>query len=162
VPSEWELIGRVALAFALSFVIGFERELRGGQAGDRTYALIGTAAASVSAIAVSAGAGNAIAGVVTGVGFLGGALVFRGSGAVLRGITSAAAVLATTTVGVVAGAGYPLLALVGTALALLVLEVRYLPGLRYLDARRYVGSVPGDDEPPRPAGRAGGPPAPHG
>ena len=41
--SEWDLVGRVALGFGLTFVVGFERELRGGPAGDRTYALIGTA-----------------------------------------------------------------------------------------------------------------------
>ena len=158
-PSEWELIGRVALAFGLSFVIGFERQLRGGQAGDRTYALVGTAAAAVSTIAITRSAGNAIAGVVTGVGFIGGALVFRGSAGTLRGITSAAAVLATTTIGVVAGAGYPLLAIAATALVLVVLELRFVPVLRYLDARRYMGRVMGDDDPPSPPGRHDVPPA---
>jgi putative Mg2+ transporter-C (MgtC) family protein len=59
------MIGRIAVAFGLSFAVGFEREVRGGAAGDRTFALIGTAAAAIGAIAV---ARNAIAGVVTGVG----------------------------------------------------------------------------------------------
>ena len=76
-PTEWDLVARVALAFGLSFVIGFERQIRGGPAGDRTYALAGTAAAVVAAVAVQKGAGNAIAGVVTGVGFIGAALVNR-------------------------------------------------------------------------------------
>ena len=148
VPSDWDLLLRVALAFALTFAIGFEREIRGGQAGDRTYSLVGMAAAAISAIAVSNGGANAIAGVVTGVGFIGGALVFRGEEGVLRGITSASAVLATAAVGVVAGAGYPILAVGVTGGVLLSLEVRYLPVLRYFDARRYVGSVRSDAEPP--------------
>jgi putative Mg2+ transporter-C (MgtC) family protein len=91
--------------------------------------------------------------VVTGVGFIGAALVFRSEGGMLRGITSASAVLATAAVGVVAGAGYPILALAVTGGVLLSLEVRYLPVLRYLDARRYVGSVRDDIEAPRPLRR---------
>lgn len=149
--SEWALIGRIALAFALTFVIGFERQVRGGPAGDRAYSLVGVAAAAVAAIAVTKGAGNAIAGVVTGIGFIGGALVFRGQGGVLRGITSASAVFASTAVGVVAGAGYLILAVVVTGATLLSLELRYIPGLRYLDARRFVGFVRGDDDAPRNA-----------
>ena len=27
-PHDWDLIGRIAVAFGLSFVIGFEREIR--------------------------------------------------------------------------------------------------------------------------------------
>src|SRR5262245_62166278 len=150
VPSDWDLAGRVALAFALTFVIGFERELRGGPAGDRAYSLVGMAAAAIAAVAVTKGGANAIAGVVTGVGFIGAALVFRGEGGVLRGITSASAVLATAAVGVAAGAGYPILALVVAGAILLSLEIRFVPVLRFLDARRYVGSVRADTEPPGP------------
>ena len=161
-PSEWEMVGRVALGFGLTFVIGFEREVRGGQAGDRTYALIGTAAAAIAAIAIANGAGNAIAGMITGVGFIGGALLFRGQTGIVRGITSASAVLAAAAIGVVAGAGYPMVAVVTAVLVLLALELRYLPVVRALDARRYVGALPGDDDPPVPgrrsAGRQDGPP----
>jgi putative Mg2+ transporter-C (MgtC) family protein len=146
--SDWDLVGRIAVAFGLSFVIGFEREIRGGAAGDRTFALVGTAAAAIAVIAVSKNAGNAIAGVVTGVGFIGGALLFRGEAGVLRGLTSASAVLATAAIGVVAGAGYLVVAAVVAALVLLALEIRFLPGLSYLDSRRYVGSVRSDDQPP--------------
>jgi len=149
-------VARVALAFGLSFIVGFERQIRGGPAGDRTYALAGTAAGVIAAVAVTRAAPNAIAGVVTGVGFIGGALVFRqGPEAVLRGLTSAAAVFATATIGVAAGAGYPWLAVVTTAITLLVLEVRYLPVLRYLDARRYVGRFAPDEDPPGEGRRRG-------
>jgi putative Mg2+ transporter-C (MgtC) family protein len=154
---QWEMMGRVAVAFAVSFAVGFERQLRGGQAGDRTYALVGTAAAAVTTVAVAKGAGNAIAGVITGVGFIGGALLFRGQAGALRGLTSATAVLAAASIGVVAGAGYLVVALASTGLVLLALELRYLPMLSYLDSRRYVGLVRGDDEPPRRRRRHDGP-----
>jgi putative Mg2+ transporter-C (MgtC) family protein len=154
--SEWELIGRIAIAFGLSFAIGFERQVRGGPAGDRTFSLVGTAAAAISVVAVTKGAGNAIAGVVTGVGFIGGALLFRGEGGVLRGITSATAVLATATIGVLAGAGYLIVALVATGLVLFTLEVRFMPGLSYLDGRRYVGRWRSDESPPSARGPGSG------
>ncbi len=145
---ELELIVRIVVAFGLSFAIGFEREVRGGAAGDRTFSLVGTAAAVISAVAVTKGAGNAIAGIVTGVGFIGGALLFRGETGSLRGITSATAVLAAATIGVVAGAGYLLVALVATGLIVFTLELRFIPMLGYLDARRYVGKYRSDETPP--------------
>jgi putative Mg2+ transporter-C (MgtC) family protein len=145
---DWDMIGRIAVAFGLSFAIGFEREVRGGPAGDRTFALVGTAAGAIGVVAAALSAGNAIAGVVTGVGFIGGALLFRGEAGAVRGITSASAVLATATIGVLAGTGYLVVATVTTVLVLLALECRYLPVLKYLDSRRYVGRVRNDDEPP--------------
>jgi putative Mg2+ transporter-C (MgtC) family protein len=149
---DWDMIGRIAVAFGLSFAVGFEREIRGGPAGDRTFALVGTAAGAIGVVAAALSAGNAIAGVVTGVGFIGGALLFRGEAGTVRGFTSASAVLATATIGVLAGTGYLVVAAFTTALVLLALETRYLPVLNYLDSRRYTGRVRNDDDPPR-AGR---------
>ena len=160
--SEWDLVARVALGFGLTAAIGFERDLRGGQAGDRTYSLIGTAAAAIAAVAIAHNAGNAIAGMITGVGFVGGALLFRGHEGIVHGITSASAVLACAVIGAVAGADYPILATTTAGLVLLALELRYLPVLRYLDSRRYVHMFRGDDDPPearRPHPGAGPPPA---
>ena len=146
------MTAHVAVAFGLSYSIGFERQLRGGPAGDRNFSLIGTAAAALTAVAITHNAGNAIAGIVTGVGFIGAALLVRGDEGIMRGLTSAGAVLATAVVGVVAGAGYLILALITWALVLFSLEVRYLPLLWFLDARRFLGRFTGDDAPPRPRG----------
>jgi putative Mg2+ transporter-C (MgtC) family protein len=52
------LLIRVAVAFALIFVLGYERELRGSPAGDRTFSLIGTASAVLGNLA-GAGSPNA-------------------------------------------------------------------------------------------------------
>ena len=71
------LFGRVGLAFLLCYAVGFERALRGAPAGDRTFSLVGTAAAAMSAVTVGP-APQAIGGVVTGVGFIGAGLVLRG------------------------------------------------------------------------------------
>jgi putative Mg2+ transporter-C (MgtC) family protein len=69
-------LGRVVVAFVLSFAVGFERELRGSAAGDRTYALVGTGAAAITAVTLTVSP-QAVAGAITGIGFLGGGLVFR-------------------------------------------------------------------------------------
>jgi len=134
--AERSLLGHIAVAFALSFLIGFEREFRGAPAGDRTYALVGTGAAAISAVTFSAGS-QAIAGAVTGIGFIGAGLVFRGGEGMLKGITSAATIFAVAAIGVVAGTGHVWLATGVAALILVDLELRHIPLLRYLDSRRY-------------------------
>ena len=130
------VFGHIALAFALSYVIGFERELRGSAAGDRTFALVGTGAAAVTAVAAN-NSPQAIAGVLTGIGFIGAGLVFRGGQGMLKGITSAATIFAVTAIGVVAGYGKGWLAVWVTLLVLIDLELRHIPFLNVLDARRY-------------------------
>jgi hypothetical protein len=43
--STTSLLVRVVVAFALTYLLGYERELRGSPAGDRTFSLIGAASA---------------------------------------------------------------------------------------------------------------------
>jgi putative Mg2+ transporter-C (MgtC) family protein len=140
-------VGRVVLAFALSFAIGFERELRGSPAGDRTYALVGTGAAAITAVTLRASP-QAVAGAITGVGFIGAGLVFRQGLRDIRGITSAACIFSVAGLGVVAGAGHWVLAVMVWALILIDLEVRNIPILNRLDGRRYHARIRDDMAPP--------------
>jgi len=73
---ETEGVLRLAVTFGLTFVLGFERQLRGSPAGNRTFSLIGLGAAVIGLLSESV-APNALAGAVTGIGFLGAGLVFR-------------------------------------------------------------------------------------
>ena len=152
------LFGRVGLAFLLCYAVGFERALRGAAAGDRTFSLVGTAAAAMTAVTVGP-APQAIGGVVTGVGFIGAGLVLRGGQGMIRGVTSAAAIFAATGIGVVAGTGHPLLAVFVALLTVLDLELRYLPVLNRLDAHRYADrmTVEDADDDPRADDGAPGP-----
>ncbi|HET9731311.1 MAG TPA: MgtC/SapB family protein [Acidimicrobiales bacterium] len=121
----------LAVAFALTFILGFERNLRGSPAGDRTFSLVGVGTALIGVLAYRS-APNALAGAVTGVGFIGAGVVFRqnrGGEKVVHGITTAAAVFASAGIGAAAGEGRLLVALVGTAFVLFTLEARYLPVL---------------------------------
>lgn len=148
---------RVMVAFALSFGIGFERELRGSAAGDRTYALVGTGAAALTAVAIRSSP-QAVAGAITGIGFIGGGLVFREGLHNIKGVTSAACIFAVAALGVVAGAGHLLLATLVGVLILVDLEIRNIPFLNRLDARRYEGML--RDDFAAPSGMEGDGPTP--
>lgn len=152
---------RLLVAFGLTFALGFERQLRGSPAGDRTFSLIGVATGVIGALSAD-NAPNALAGAVTGIGFIGGGLVFHQAlrhQQVVRGVTTAAAIFATAAIGAAAGEGKFALAALATGLVLIALEIRYLPGLRALDARRWAPRFTHDEEydptdpPPADGGR---------
>jgi len=139
VTDQLTLIGRMALGTALGYVIGFEREYRGKSAGERTFGLLALGTAAVTGLGVlffPISAEKVIAGVITGVGFLGAGLIFReregGQGQVL-GLTTAASSWAAAAVGILAGAGAYLAAVVGCVFVLIILEVNRLPMYRKLD-----------------------------
>lgn len=90
------LLVRIGVAAALAWAIGWEREFRGSEAGDRTFALVSLGAAAFTAVGVEnfpATAEKVMAGVVTGVGFLGGGMILKDGGSI-RGLTTAAAIWA--------------------------------------------------------------------
>jgi putative Mg2+ transporter-C (MgtC) family protein len=150
-PSDWALLGRIAMGLLLAFCVGFERELRGSPAGDRTFALVGLASTATTAV-VAHNSPQALAGVITGVGFIGAGVVIHTEQTLIRGITTAAAIFAVAAVGIVVGSGHIGLGAATTAGMLLILESRYMPVLRALDGRRYQGSFAQDTEPPRGLG----------
>ena len=148
-PTEAALLARIAVGFALAFIIGFERELRGSPAGDRTFSLVGGAAAAITAT-VWKTSPQALAGVVTGIGFIGAGVVVHGQNTFVRGITTASAIFATAGIGVVVGTGHLALGVATAVAVLLVLELRNIPVLRRLDARRYQAAFRDDNDPPKP------------
>lgn len=118
-------VGELALAFVLAALIGLERELRQKPAGLRTLTIVGFASALFILISkygfsdvlgpgVTLDPSRVAAQVVSGLGFIGGGLVFVRRDAV-RGLTTAAVVWLTAAVGMAAGAGLWLLALLVTA-----------------------------------------------
>ena len=136
ISGDLDLLARIAVGFVLSYAIGFERQLRGSPAGDRTYALVGAAATAITAVAGRTSP-QTIAGVVTGIGFIGGGLVFRGRAELVRGLTSAATIFTAAALGIVVGYGHLVIGVIMTIGLLLTLELQHLPGLRRLDAGNY-------------------------
>lgn len=118
----------LVLAFALSAVVGLERERRLKSAGLRTHTLVGVGSAVftlVSAYGFQAATGpdavvdpsRIAAQIVSGIGFLGAGVIFVRKDAV-AGLTTAASIWSTAAIGMACGAGAPLLAVMATAIHL--------------------------------------------
>ena len=154
-----DLVVRMLVAFGLTFAIGFERELRGASAGDRTFALVGLGSAVIGYLALNH-APNALAGVVTGVGFLGAGVIIHGGAqrdvpvpadddgqeSMVRGVTTAATIYLAAAVGAAAGQGELLLATMAAVAAIFLLELRHSTMLRWLDGRRWARRLNHDDD----------------
>lgn len=150
VPSGQGLkqVGELGLAFGLSSLIGLEREWRQKSAGLRTHTLVGTGAALFLIVSkygfsdvlgphVVLDPSRVAAQIVSGIGFIGGGLIFVRGDAV-RGLTTAAVVWMTAAIGMACGAGLAILALVVTAGHFVVAFVYpYLAAA--LPRSRYVG-----------------------
>jgi uncharacterized membrane protein YhiD involved in acid resistance len=139
-----DILLRLGAAFLASFIIGWERQSHGRPAGLRTTILACVAAAVAMVISelvfVEAAAmpgvsswrpdpGRLGAGVLTGIGFLGGGAILKHSDYVL-GVTTAATLWFTTVVGLAFGAGMFALGSLAVGVALIALYV--LPSLERL------------------------------
>ena len=146
----WVQVGELALALVLSTAIGIEREIRQKSAGLRTHALVGFASALIMLVSkygfgdilgdhVALDPSRIAAQIVSGIGFIGGGLIFVRRDAV-RGLTTAATIWLTAGIGMAAGAGLWLIAVLATAghfvvvLALTPLSYR-LPRSKYAPTR---------------------------
>jgi putative Mg2+ transporter-C (MgtC) family protein len=124
---------RVLLALVLAYAVGYERQVRGGRAGNRTYALVGIGGAMVGVLAQH-GQPTVITGILSGVGFLGAGLLLRPAANMVTGLSSAAAILATAAIGAAVGQGLLLVGSLATVMMLVLLEIPLVKGLRVLDA----------------------------
>lgn len=122
----FDILVRLLVAAGLTAVIGLDRELRGKPAGLRTNIVVGTATAAFAYIGaeVISGAGadptRVASQVVSGIGFLGGGAIFA-AGDKPSGLTTAAALWGSAAVGMAAGLGTYVVALllVGVLVAVL-------------------------------------------
>lgn len=123
-------------AIAAGGLIGLEREYRGHAAGLRTHILVALASAllmlaagqqarwlgDVPLSAVSIDPVRMAHGILTGIGFLCGGVIFR-SGLSVHGLTTAASLWITSALGVLFGVGLFWLATTGTLATLVILVV---------------------------------------
>lgn len=99
---NWHLLIGAVVSMFCGGAIGLERQLRGKPAGMRTSILVCIAAATFTQLGMDIGDGadpaRVLGQVVTGVGFLGGGVIFR-DGSSVSGLTSAATILALAAIG---------------------------------------------------------------
>jgi putative Mg2+ transporter-C (MgtC) family protein len=125
-------------ALLMGVAIGAERQFRRHPAGLRTNALVCVGAALFVSMPRLIGATEdptrMAATVVSGLVFLGGGVILR-EGLNIRGLNTAATLWCSGAVGALSGAGFPLPALIGTAMILGVNLGLQAPS-RWIDARR--------------------------
>ena len=145
----------LGLAFVLSALVGLEREVRQKSAGLRTYTLVGVSAALFMLISkygfldvldvgrIVVDPSRVAAQIVSGIGFIGGGVIFMRRD-IVRGLTTAASVWLTAALGMACGAGLPMLALATTLGHFIIMFVfpklvRYLPRARRTETQLRVG-----------------------
>jgi len=120
---------RVAAALLLGVAIGFERQWRQRMAGLRTNALVAVGASLFASISILMDAKlnptQVAAYIVSGIGFLAGAVIFK-EGFSVRGLNTAATLWATAAVGTLCGSGFIAQAAIG-AVAILSANVLLRP-----------------------------------
>lgn len=135
-----ECIIRLLLSFLCGFFLGLERKIRRHAVGIRTLVLISVSSTLLSMLSifmaeipqVDGDPTRIAAGVITGIGFLGGGAILR-QGLNIRGLTTAAIIFTTAAIGLAIGAGLYIPAIVAILIGLLSLylmdklERRYFP-----------------------------------
>jgi len=123
----FEAILRLFLGFILAGIIGAERESVNKPAGFKTHSLIGISAVLVMLCGEylsSANGGDASripAQLLSGIGFIGAGTILR-DGFNVKGLTTAASLLAVTCIGLSIGAGYYLGGIVTTLIVYIILS----------------------------------------
>jgi len=136
-----DIVYPVLGALGAGAAVGLEREFRGQPAGLRTHLLVCLASAFLMLMSAEQGVWvrglpmdmvridpvRMAHGILTGIGFLCGGVIFR-TGVAVHGLTTAASLWITSALGMLFGVGLYPLAITATVLVLLVLSA-----LRFLD-----------------------------
>jgi putative Mg2+ transporter-C (MgtC) family protein len=121
------IVVRLLAAAVLGGVLGIERQYEHKSAGMRTHMLVAMGSALFVAAPLLGGVSSEsvtriIQGIAAGIGFVGGGTILKMTDQhQVRGLTTAANIWLAAAVGVAVGAGWLVPAVVGTALALVVL-----------------------------------------
>jgi len=129
---SWLQLAELTLAFVLSALVGAEREIRQKSAGLRTHTLVGVSAALIMLISkygfmdilasgrIVLDPSRVAAQVVSGIGFIGGGVIFMRRD-IVRGLTTAASIWFTAALGMACGDGLPVLALATTVVHFVIM-----------------------------------------
>lgn len=128
---ELEACLRLVLGAFLAGVIGYEREAWKKPAGIRTHILVGESAVLImlcgiylSKTITGADPSRIPAQLLSGIGFIGAGTILR-DGFHVKGLTTAASLLAVTGIGLIVGAGAYLVAIVATFFIYIILSYSY-------------------------------------
>lgn len=138
------IVSRLTTAIVLGGLLGLERERKGRAAGLKTHILVSVGSALFVLAPLQMGISGAdvtrvMQGIVSGIGFLGaGAILKLDAEERIQGLTTAAGIWATAAIGMAAGMGMEMVALITTLAALAVVST--LPKLMPEKRRNTEGS----------------------
>ena len=120
------MLGKLLLSVLLGGVIGYERELRDKPAGLRTHMLLAAGATVFTILSIDAfpesESARVAAGIVAGVGFIGAGAIFMQKDRIV-GITTAASLWVTASIGMAVAAGFYILGVATTLIAYIILRL---------------------------------------
>ena len=123
-----DLFLRLIFAVIAGGLIGLEREVVHRPAGVRTHMLVCLGAALFVLVTLETlpnETARIIAGIATGIGFLGAGTIFKAESEV-HGLTTAASIWTVAAVGITVGLGYYLMMLIAVVLILIILNLNRL------------------------------------
>ena len=129
-----EILLRLVLSVVAGGLIGLEREVVHKPAGIRTHMLVCLGSALFVLVTLETlpnEAARIIAGIATGIGFLGAGTIFKAKDEV-HGLTTAASVWAVAAVGLAIGFGFYLMTAIAVILILIILQLNKVEFFRRL------------------------------
>jgi putative Mg2+ transporter-C (MgtC) family protein len=136
--SEVTILFRTALAAVLGLFIGWEREVVGAPVRGRSIAIATMTSAALAAVGETMyphEASRIIAGILTGVGFLGAGLIIRSASGEVRGQVTAAMLWTMSSIGIIIGAGHEVLGIILTLMAYMIMAWEDWPLINRLKLR---------------------------
>lgn len=128
----FEVVVRLVLGFFLAGIIGAERQSVNKPAGFKTHSLIGVSSVLImlcgeylSTIYNGADASRIPAQLLSGIGFIGAGTILR-DGFNVKGLTTAASLLAVTCIGLSIGAGFYIGGIIATVIVYIILSYTHL------------------------------------
>jgi len=144
------LVLSLLMAVILAGIIGFEREYHGHSAGLRTHILVSVGSALITIISVYGFVGNdrdparLAAQIVPGIGFLGAGTIIQ-TGTDIKGLTTATTLWLVMAIGISAGSGNFVIAILTTMIALVTLiSLRKVEKLASRRVPKIVVVIPAD------------------
>ena len=122
----YEQVTRLVLAVILGGLIGWERERSHKPAGLRTHMLVCLGSALITIISISYFTDDyarIIAGIVTGIGFIGAGTIIAQGTKGIHGLTTAATLWVASAIGICVGVGWYVLGVIVTILIVLILFI---------------------------------------
>ncbi len=148
-PDSNLILSRLLLALLAGGIIGIERAFHGREAGFRTHSLVCVSSSLLMLLmahqwylipqqfidTVRTDPTRMAQGIMTGIGFLGAGVIIK-EGLTVRGLTTAASIWMTASIGIVIGLGFYYPAIVATIITVITLSMfrwieSLLPSLKY-------------------------------